>query len=215
MSTVLDVVILAVAVVLAIWGAMNGLIRGVFRLAAMLAGFFAAWMYYGDVQNYLVSATSSGSGNSAAITAFLIVFIAVSVVVLGIGHLLYKFVKAVELGWLDRLGGIALGLTKAGIIAWAACLSISSMPEKMINDKFDKSTVYKTYGKMPQFFSLGSMLDWRDGIRGFKPDRGDDDGNGGTIIEDGGSDSGGEFDSPLKKNMDKKNKKGKAKTVDI
>lgn len=171
MSTVFDVVILVIALILAVSGAMHGLIRSVCRFAAMLAGFLISWMFYRDLQGFLVAATGSGDGNSAAITSFLIIFVAVSFTVLMLGRLLVKIAKELDLGWLDRLGGIALGLLKACIIAWAACLSISSMPEDMLEEKFGKSTVLRIYGNMPNFFSLDGMEDWRNAVRGLNKER--------------------------------------------
>jgi len=216
-ATTFDVVILIIAIVLGISGFMHGLIRSVCRFVALLSGFLVSWMFYPSLQGFLVSKTSSADGNSAAITAFIIIFVAVSFTVLMLGRLLVKIAKELDLGWIDKLGGLALGLFKAGIVAWAACLSVSSLPDAIYEEKFGKSTVLGIYDNMPEFFSLDSMEDWRDSVRGVKKGvRGTDDNSkqrkGG---EDDGIDDGlGDFDSPLQKKQKKSSEK-KGKTVDI
>ncbi|MCL2182964.1 MAG: CvpA family protein [Chitinispirillia bacterium] len=222
MATAFDIIILAITVVLLVSGAIHGLVRSVCRFVALLAGFIVSWMYCRDLQAWFVSSTSSSDGNSAFLTAFLIIFVVVSTVVLLLGHLLVKILDKLELGWIDRLGGAALGLLKAGIVMWAACLSISSLPGPVFEAKFGGSAVFKVYEAMPKFFSLDSMEGWRDKVRGIKgggkeaenangkPSGGNKGGKSGPA-ESGGN-TGEDFDSPLKKNLREKNKD---KTADI
>lgn len=218
MAASFDVIILVIAAVLVISGVMHGLIRSVCRFVALLCGFLVAWMYCRDLQAWLVSSTSSADGNSAFLTAFLIIFIVVSSVVLLLGHLLVKLLDKLELGWIDRLGGAALGLLKAGIIMWAACLSISSLPAKIFEEKFGTSVVFKAYEAMPKSFSLESMEGWRNSIRGGKGGA-EPDNDGGSAkpdaVREDGIEPSDDFDSPLKRKLQKKSQQKTGGAADI
>jgi len=158
-----DMVIGVIALVFGIIGAKRGLIREVFRFAAFLAGFFVAFLYYRDLQGAM-----GGFKNQtvAAATAFVTLFVAVFILVTLVGYLLRKFTDAVTLGWVDHVFGLIFGLLKVGIIAWAACLSIASLPVRKIQTEFDRSVVYKGYKAMPKSFSLDAMEDMRRSILG-------------------------------------------------
>jgi hypothetical protein len=55
---------------------------------------------------------------------------------------------------------------KGALIAWVACLSISSMPFQKVQTEFGGSAVYKIYTALPKGMSLSGMESFKDGIRG-------------------------------------------------
>jgi len=156
-------VIGVIALVFGIIGAKRGLIREVFRFAAFLVGFFVAFLYCRDLQGAMGWFKNQ---TVAAATAFVTLFVAVFILVTLVGYLLRKFTDAVTLGWVDNVFGLIFGLLKVGIIAWAACLSIASLPVQKIQTEFDRSVVYKGYKAMPKSFSLDAMEDMRRSILG-------------------------------------------------
>jgi len=159
-----DMVIGVLAIVFAFLGAKRGLISEVFRFAAFLVGFFVAFLYYRDLQGAMGGFAKNQMFVGA--TAFIALFVAVFIVITMAGHLLRKFSDSISLGWIDNICGMILGLLKVGIIAWAACLSIESLPVRKIHAEFDRSVVYKGYKTMPKSFSLDSMEDMRHNILG-------------------------------------------------
>jgi len=159
-----DLVIGVLAIVFGVLGAKRGLISEVFRFAAILIGFFVAFLYYRDLQG--VMGGFAKNPQVVAVVAFILLFIAVFVVITIAGYLLTKFADTVMLGWLDHLCGFIFGVLKVGVIAWAACLSIASLPVQKIQDEFSRSVVYKGYKNMPKSFSLKSMEDLRRSILG-------------------------------------------------
>jgi membrane protein required for colicin V production len=159
-----DMVIGVLAVVFGILGAKRGLISEVFRFAAFLIGFFVAFLYYRDLQG--VMGGFAKNPQVVAVVAFILLFVAVFVVITVAGYLLTKFTDAVTLGWVDHICGLIFGLLKVGIIAWAVCLSIASLPVKKIQDEFGRSVVYRGYKTMPKSFSLDAMEDMRRSILG-------------------------------------------------
>jgi uncharacterized membrane protein required for colicin V production len=172
-------VIGVLAIVFGIIGFKRGLISEVFRFAAMLAGFLAAFLFYRSLQEAMPNFAKNQY--VVGVTAFLAIFVAVFIVVTLAGYLLRKATEAVALGWADHLCGLLFGLLKVGIIAWAACLMISSLPVRQIQDRFGRSVVYGGYKAMPDFFSLDSMEKMRRSVVGRdfektkKADAGEDD----------------------------------------
>jgi uncharacterized membrane protein required for colicin V production len=159
-----DMVIGVLAIVFGILGAKRGLISELFRFAAFVASFFVAFLYYSDLQGMMGGFAQNRQ--LVAATAFMALFIAVFIVITLAGYLLRKATDAVTLGWVDHLCGLIFGLLKVGIIAWAACLSIASLPVRKVQDEFSRSVVYKGYKAMPKSFSLSSMEDMRRSILG-------------------------------------------------
>jgi uncharacterized membrane protein required for colicin V production len=177
-----DMVIGVLAIVFGVLGAKRGLISELFRFAAFVIGFFVAFLYYRDLQG--VMGGFAKNQQVVAATAFILLFVAVFIVVTLAGYLLRKATDSVALGWVDHICGLIFGLLKVGMIAWAACLSIASLPVKKIQDEFDRSVVYKGYKAMPKSFSLDSMEDMRRAILGRDVGgrrRGDDDAEPGEI----------------------------------
>lgn len=167
MAMYLDIVTLVVAVVFAILGATSGFIRELFRLAGMVAGVFVAFLFYVDFGRFIVAATQGITPvAAAAIMAFLIIFVAVFLAVIGVGFLLRKFTDLITLGWVDRLLGALFGVSKILIVVWAVCLSISTFPAQ--EAKFQKSVVYSTFKSLPESFKLKSLEAARDVLRGVR-----------------------------------------------
>jgi len=174
-ASFLDLVMFVIAVVFAVMGAKRGLIREVFRFAGVLGGFLVAFMYCRDMEAHMRGFSSNQ--HVVSVVAFLTVFLITFAVVMLVGLLLRKITEAVTLGWLDGLLGMALGLLKTAVIAWAVCLSIASLPVQQIQDQFSRSVVFRAYRAMPKAFSLTAMERTRDAFRRVKPvpkDEGDE-----------------------------------------
>lgn len=153
-----------IAIVFAVLGAKRGLISELFRFAAFLVGFFVAFLFYRDLQG--VMGGFAKNPQVVAVVAFILLFVGVFIVITVAGYLLTKFTDAVTLGWVDHICGMLFGLLKVGIIAWAACLSISSLPIQKIQDEFARSVVYRGYKSMPKSFGLDAMEEMRRSILG-------------------------------------------------
>ncbi|MFP4014415.1 MAG: CvpA family protein [Chitinispirillaceae bacterium] len=163
MATVFDLFILAIALILAAIGGKRGFIHEIFRFLALLGGFFGSFLYYRDLQSYLKPISSNQHVTS--VLAFILLFLVVALVILGIGLLVKKFVHFTMFGWADRLLGVLLGIMKTAIIAWVACLSISSFPARKVHEEFGNSHVYKGYSQLPKSLNLSGLEEARRSIR--------------------------------------------------
>jgi membrane protein required for colicin V production len=162
-ASFLDLATFVAAVILAVWGAKTGLIGELFRFGGMVGGFFVSFMYYRDLQAHMKAVSSNQT--VTGVMAFLIIFIVVFFLILGIGFALKKFTEMIMLGWIDNALGAALGILKALLIAWAVCLSISSLPFDRVQTQFGKSVVYKAYKGLPRGLQLGGLEKTRNSFR--------------------------------------------------
>jgi membrane protein required for colicin V production len=114
----LDALIIVISIALSFIGLRQGLIKLMFTLAGLIAGIYLAGHYYGTAAEQLF-----GSGSEANIGAFALILVTVLVVAALFGFLLQRLLRTLELGWVDRGGGVVLGLG-IGAIACAAMLAI-------------------------------------------------------------------------------------------
>ena len=115
----LDIVII-IAMLLAVFGGLkNGLVKGVVTLAGLIIGIVLAGRYYQTLGALL----PANWGGAADIVGFVIVLAVVMLVAAVIAFLLRGVLKAIMLGWLDRLGGAVFGLLMAAF-SWGALLAI-------------------------------------------------------------------------------------------
>ncbi|MEW6141558.1 MAG: CvpA family protein [Chloroflexota bacterium] len=114
-----DIIIVLVAIGYAFSGFSQGVIRTVIGLIGLIAGIYLAGQFYPQV-----AATLFGSNQSwGPVIAWVIVFVVVNVAASVIGWVLSRVVKAVLLGWVDKLVGLAIGAI-VGLLTCAALLAV-------------------------------------------------------------------------------------------
>ncbi|MDG5815585.1 CvpA family protein [Chitinispirillales bacterium ANBcel5] len=163
MHTYLDVFTLILAIVLSVMGLKRGFIREFFRLSALIVGFLLAYLYYEDIQG-LISFLSMPQQLSA-LFSFLTIFLFSFLIILVLGLFIRKITHLTLLGWLDRLLGLFLGMLKTVVIAWIACLSLSTIPSNHIRSDLDMSFTYRAYKALPHSLSLDGMEEMRRRVR--------------------------------------------------
>jgi len=102
-----------------LWGAYKGFSKGLIvsaaSLVALLLGIYGAIRFSGFVGG-LVSENINIQDNYLPLIAFAITFVGIVVGIHFAAKMISKLVKAIALGWLDTLAGIAFGLLKAAFI---------------------------------------------------------------------------------------------------
>ncbi|HET6374068.1 MAG TPA: CvpA family protein [Candidatus Polarisedimenticolia bacterium] len=122
-----DIAALAIALVLALYGMIKGMVRIVLLFAGLAAGWFVAVRYSEDV------ALRLGAPRAVAIhgldlyrlAAFALVFLAVMAVSWLVGWLVTRALGAAHLRWLDRCAGAGLGLLAAILFVCAASIPLA------------------------------------------------------------------------------------------
>jgi membrane protein required for colicin V production len=115
-----DIVIIIYLGISVLTGLMEGLIRTVLSVLGVIVGIILASHFYKQLGNIL---TFISNKNWANITAFIIILVAVMIVAAIIGLILRSVIKAIMLGWVDKVGGAVVGLF-LGALSIGALLAI-------------------------------------------------------------------------------------------
>jgi membrane protein required for colicin V production len=110
----LDIVIIVFLAITVITGLSKGLIKTIIPLVGTIIAVVVAGRCYGAVGDWL--STWLHSPSQANIAGFTIIFVAIVIASLIIASLLSKFLSLLLLGWVDKLGGAALGFVIGGFI---------------------------------------------------------------------------------------------------
>ncbi|ANM29794.1 hypothetical protein ABI59_09700 [Acidobacteria bacterium Mor1] len=110
-----DLVLLALAGALVVFGMFKGLIRILIGIAALVAAFALAASFHQPLADKLAEMSVPFVGQR--LVAYLLIFVGVMLAGGFLARLLRKMVKIAMLGWADRLGGAALGLVAAALIS--------------------------------------------------------------------------------------------------
>ncbi len=115
--SLLDFVIVVVLAVSAFLGLRMGIIKAVLSLAGAIVGVVLAGQYYAALADALPFFSETSS--AAKITAFAIILIVVMVIAAVAARFLKWAASVVMLGWVNHLGGAALGLVLGAIFCGA------------------------------------------------------------------------------------------------
>jgi membrane protein required for colicin V production len=111
---VIDMVFLVLLVVLAIRGAVRGFVTEIGSVAALVAGFGAAILFYKPLAALIGRIFGASMWNP--LIAFLLLFLALYLVIKALEHLLHAVFDKLNLERLDRAIGLFLGLAE-GLLA--------------------------------------------------------------------------------------------------
>jgi membrane protein required for colicin V production len=120
----LDWLLIALLAFSAIQAFFRGLVLELFSLAGLLCGvILAAWNY-----PRLAEKLSGWISNAAiaSVVAFLLIAIGVMVISAFLGRAIHASAHAIGLGFFDRLGGAAFGLTRGGLLGIAILMALTA-----------------------------------------------------------------------------------------
>lgn len=111
----LDIVLAILLILSAINGFVKGFVEELAGLVALILGIWAALRFSDRVAQWLID-QFNWTFEHLNIIAFFITFILVVILVNLIGSWVNKMVKAVSLGFINRLAGLAFGVIKLSLI---------------------------------------------------------------------------------------------------
>ena len=119
-----DFSVLVLAAALAVYGTWKGMARLLISGVAVVAAFVIANRWHEAAARHLAASGSPSAG--ARLGGWLVLFIATMVAGAVAGWLAARLLSAASLGWADRLGGAAVGLAGALLVAAVVTLPLAA-----------------------------------------------------------------------------------------
>jgi membrane protein required for colicin V production len=140
----IDLAIVVILILSMVMGFINGFVKEVASLAALILGIWGAIKFSGFTAEKLYDYFDM-TGQYVGIIAFIITFGIIVVVIHFIGILADKIVDAVALGFVNRLLGIAFGLLKSVLIMSVFFVVLNAIDGRkpfLPKDKIQESMFY-------------------------------------------------------------------------
>ncbi len=152
-----DIVVFVFVFVMAIRGLIKGFVRELFGLAALVIGIVVAHQFHASFGRMIADYIKINL-LTANIAAFFIIFFSVYIVLFLIGLTISTMIRKIDLGFIDRVFGLAFGVTKAGIIILLLVLFIDSFSVfKPLADSLRKDS--KVFGYVERFIYTSNVID--------------------------------------------------------
>ena len=117
----IDIIIIVALIVPIFTGLMQGLIKAALSLAGIILGVYLASNFY---ENFAGVLTFISNEDVANIVAFIIILAVVFIIANVIAFFLRATIKALTLGWVDRVGGAAFGFVMGAILISALLATV-------------------------------------------------------------------------------------------
>ena len=153
--TIIDMIIIAITLLLAIKGFFNGFIKEVFGLIGIMGGVYLAGIYYHQAGVYINSNLMTIPNNSAIdLVGFVGVFLVFWFFCIFLGFLFGRILKISAMGFLDKLLGFAFGGLKFFLIISIIVTSLYQIEfiKKEMNKYEKKSTL------LPFMINIGQKV---------------------------------------------------------
>jgi membrane protein required for colicin V production len=124
----LDITISVVLGFCLIRGFFRGLVKELASIVGVLAGFFAANLYYPLLSEFLARWISQTAYLN--ILSFLLIFCSVFIVISVLGIIIRYLMNITSLGWFDRLFGVGFGVVKGLLIVSVVLLALTTFLPK-------------------------------------------------------------------------------------
>lgn len=139
----LDAVIVVILIISLVMGFINGLVKEVASLAALILGIWGAIKFSSFTAAKLYDYFDM-TGRYVGIIAFIITFGIIVIVIHFIGIIADKIVNAVSLGFINRILGIAFGLIKSVLIMSVVFAVLNAINERrpFLSKKITEESIF-------------------------------------------------------------------------
>ena len=157
--TYIDIIIAVLMVIFGIAGLRKGIIIEATTLLGLGLGLYGAFHFSDFTAEKLVELVSIDQ-KYLNVVSFIVTFIIVAVLVNLLGRLVAKLVKAINLGFIDKLGGFIIGLAKGLLICSLAIMLLNALNANGIikEDVKQKSLLYPMVEKAVPYVYQGFDL---------------------------------------------------------
>lgn len=141
--TGVDLVIIVILLLAAVGGYRRGFVIQVASILGALAALAVARAEYPDVRHFLAGFAPQSSW--LTVIAYLIVFLAVWAAIIVVARRIRGLLHILQLGWMDRLGGVVIGLLQ-GALLLVLLLSLGRIvPNHQLKQAIARSTLAPTF----------------------------------------------------------------------
>lgn len=140
----IDIIILIILGIAMVKGFINGFVREMAALLALVLGIWAAIKFSGFTATKLYELFDI-TGKFTGIIAFIITFIIVVIVINFIGNIIDRIIKLIALGFLNRLLGLVFGVIKSVLILSVIFVVLNAIDEHrpfLPKEKLNQSIFY-------------------------------------------------------------------------
>jgi len=141
MATAFDLGGIFLLVIMAVSGLKKGLIDGILKIVGMYAAMYVS-MNYSQHVLLIIEPIISIPETYRTIAGYGIAFLGTMYSFTLLGFILKKIVKSMNLGIVDRVGGITLGVTKAGLLLSAVVWAFALVPAEKRGTWQQESKLY-------------------------------------------------------------------------
>lgn len=145
----LDIIIGIILIIFAIGGLKNGIIKEAFSLVAFIGGIYGA-IRLSDLVGKWLGNVINLDPEWMSVISFIIVFIALALLISWLGNLLAGLIENLNLGFIDKIGGLVFGIAKGFLLVGVMILLLDFFGIKdVLNEKTcEKSKLYKSSEKV-------------------------------------------------------------------
>lgn len=141
----IDIVILVVLGIFGIGGLRKGIITEAATLLGLGVGLYGAFHFSDFTAEKLVQWVEINP-KYLNVIAFVVTFLVLAIVVNLLGRLVAKMVKAINLGFIDKLGGFIIGMAKGVLICSLLVMLLNALEMKnIIKDKDKEGSMLYPY----------------------------------------------------------------------
>lgn len=151
----LDVLLILPLVVGLVRGMMRGLISEIIAIVVVILGVVGAKLWAPPFSAFLLKQFAWPQG-VCDVVAYTLLFLAVAIVLSILARLLTKFMRAIHLGWANRIAGGVFGIAKYGILVLIAVFVMDRTNRSF--HYLDDAPIVKTSVVYPQMVKVTNTL---------------------------------------------------------
>lgn len=137
----LDVLLLIPLLIGLVRGLMRGLVTEVIAILVVILGVLGARLFAPPLSTWMHK-QFAWQGEVCDVVAYVLIFLSIAIVLAILARLLSKFLKAIHLGWANRLFGGVFGICKYAILVLIVVFAMEKTNKSF--HWLDKSKVVKT-----------------------------------------------------------------------
>lgn len=162
MATAFDLFGIGLIIFMSVSGLKKGLVNGVLKMVGVYAAMYTS-MNYGNYGAVILEPFISIPESYKTVVGFIVIFLATMYSISFFAYLIRKLISTMNLGIVDRVGGITFGAVKAGLILSAFVWAFAMVPADMRGTWQKESQLYPFVevfaANMVSIFSLEDELD--------------------------------------------------------